>query len=125
MPDRRQLHLAAYSAAMGAAFLILLAAYVAARRERELQAMAADCEIDIKQLRELKRGVEVERDKALAEAQASALPADALVVVTEKGYVCPNGLDHRAGELAGVPPDASMLRHCDACDRYMAAYDKS
>lgn len=130
MPERRTLDTAAYTAALTAAVLILWAAWAATKRERELAAYAADCEKDLKRLRDSKREVDgelsqvrVERDRALE--GVPQLPTDALVVVTEQGYICPNGLDHPAGQLAGVQPDDPTLRHCGTCDRYMATYDRS
>lgn len=106
---------------MAAAVLILWAAYAAAKRERELIAMAADCELDIKQLRDSKRQVERERD-----ARLPGLPTDALVLVTEQGYLCPNGLDHPAGSRGvaatageGAPPS------CAECVKYLEHYDPS
>jgi hypothetical protein len=125
MPDRRTLDAAAYSAAMAAALLILFAAYMAAKRERELAAYAGDCEKDLRQLRESKRQVEGEVSNARAERDRAlegvpALPTDALVIVTNQGYVCPT-LDHPAGSRASsvVPSEEA----CEACDRYLDHYD--
>lgn len=117
MPNRRTLHAAAYSSAMAAALLILWAAAAAARRERLLEATVFDCENDLRILRHSKRHVEAERAKAVAERDrwkegVPQVPTDTLVVVTEKGYLCPT-LGHPAGAIS---------EGCDGCDRFRERY---
>lgn len=119
---RRELHAAAYSAAMAAAILILWAAWAANKRERELLALSADCEKDLVQLRTSKRQVEGERDAARKESSwpLAGLPTDALVIVTEQGYLCPEGLDHPSGSRAGAPDPSDR---CPGCVKYLDHYD--